>query len=113
MLGRSANAAIKLDADDMVTTGLAIGEGLETTMTGRMAGFRPAWALGASGKIGTFPVLAGVEALTVFVEVDQNGASEKALGKCAPRWLAAGREVIPVWPRRGKDLNDLVRRDAK
>jgi hypothetical protein len=113
MLGRSRGAAIKLDPDDAVTTGLAIGEGIETVLTGRVAGFRPAWALGTSGKIATFPVLAGIEALTFHVELDPNGASEKALNKCAPRWLAAGREVIPVWPRRGKDLNDLVRRDAR
>jgi hypothetical protein len=113
MLGRSRDAAIKLDPDDAVTTGLAIGEGIETVLTGRVAGFRPAWALGASGKIATFPKLAGIDALTVHVEVDQTGASQKALNKCAPRWLAAGREVIPVWPRLGKDLNDLLRRDAR
>jgi hypothetical protein len=113
MLGPVAGGAIKLDADHAVTTGLAVGEGLETTMTGRMAGFAPAWVLGSTSNIAAFAPLPGIEALTVFAEVDQNGASEKALNECAPRWLAAGREVITVTPRRGKDLNDLVRRDAK
>jgi hypothetical protein len=111
MLGRSAGAAIKLDPDDAVTTGLIIGEGIETVMTGRIGGFRPAWALGSSGKIGTFPVLPGIEALTVLAEVEDRGASERALGECASRWLSAGAEVFAVTPNRGGDLNDLIRRD--
>jgi hypothetical protein len=113
MLGPVTGAAIKLDADDAVTNGLAVGEGLETTMTGRTAGFAPAWALGSTSNIAAFVPLPGIEALTLFAEVDSNHASEKAVNKCASRWLAAGREVIPVWPRRGKDLNDLVRLDAR
>jgi hypothetical protein len=113
MLGRSANAAIKLDPDDAVTTGLAIGEGIETVMTGRIAGFQPAWALGSSGKIGTFPVLPGIEALTVLVETNDGGASERALRVCANRWLSTGAEVFAVTPKHGGDLNDLIQRDCQ
>jgi hypothetical protein len=80
-------------------------------MTGRTAAFRPAWALGSSGKIGTFPVLPGIKALTVLVELDDHGANERALRKCAGRWLSGGAEVFAVTPNRGGDLNDLIRRD--
>jgi hypothetical protein len=64
MLGRSKGAAIKLDAHEEVTLGLHIGEGIETTMAGREFGFAPAWAVGSSGGVADFPVIAGLEALT-------------------------------------------------
>jgi hypothetical protein len=48
MLGRAKGAAIKLDADETVTLGLHIGEGLETCLAARLAGFRPVWALGSA-----------------------------------------------------------------
>ena len=37
MLGRTKNAAIKLDADENVTLGLIIGEGLETSLAAQLA----------------------------------------------------------------------------
>src|SRR3954453_2474967 len=42
-------SAIKLDPDEDVTSGLVIGEGLETTLSARQVGLRPAWALGSAG----------------------------------------------------------------
>ena len=41
MLGIAAGAAVKIDADDTVTMGLAIGEGIETVLAARQLGFRP------------------------------------------------------------------------
>ena len=55
MLGVAAGAAIKLDADDAVTHGLAIGEGIETCLTARQLGLRPVWALGSAGAIAPSP----------------------------------------------------------
>jgi len=43
MLGRAKHAAIKLDANEDVTLGLVIGEGLETGPAAQLAGFRPVW----------------------------------------------------------------------
>jgi hypothetical protein len=105
MLGRAKHAAIKLDADDSVTLGLCIGEGLETCLAGRLAGFRPAWSLGSSGGIKDCPVLPGIEGLTIFGEVGDDGANHRATQKCADRWIAAGREVLLVEPQVGDDLN--------
>jgi putative DNA primase/helicase len=107
MLGRAAGAAIKLDADENVTAGLAIGEGVETCLAGRQLGFRPTWALGSVGAIAKFPVLAGVECLTIFAEIDA-GASAQAVDECGRRWRDAGREVLIVTPRFGDDLNDTL-----
>ena len=75
MLGRARDAAIKLDADENVTLGLHIGEGVETCLAAWLAGFRPVWALGSAGAIATFPVLSGIEAITVLGEVGDGGAN--------------------------------------
>jgi len=107
MLGIAAGAAVKLDDDDAVTMGLAIGEGVETCQAARQLGFRPAWALGSAGAIAAFPVLPGVEALTILAENDPTNA--KAVEACARRWHAAGREVIVIEPKIGSDMNDALR----
>ena len=61
MLGRAKHAAIKLDADENVTLGLTVGEGLETCLAARLAGFGPVWALGSASAIAAFPVLSGID----------------------------------------------------
>ena len=69
---------------------------------------RPAQA-GSSGNMAAFPVLDGIEALTLLVDHDDNGAGEKAAEQCRARWLDAGREVIWLMPGAIGDFNDLVR----
>lgn len=108
MLGPVKGAAIKLDDDADVTLGLHIGEGIETGLAARLAGFRPAWALGSAGAIASFPVLNGIDAVTVLGETDDSGANAKAAKECAARWIAEGREVYVAEPRAG-DLNDVWR----
>jgi hypothetical protein len=111
MLGRKLGCAVKLTADEDVTTGLTIGEGIETTLAGMMLGFRPAWATGDADGIKTFPVLAGIEALTILVDADANEAGPRATGECSTRWTTAGREVLRIIPNRtGEDLADIVKR---
>jgi hypothetical protein len=110
MLGVVAGAAIKLDADEDLLGGLHIGEGVETCLSARQLGLRPTWALGSCGAVGAFPVLGGVECLTLLAEHDD--ASARAVRACAQRWHAAGREVLINRPIGGKDLNDVTRRTA-
>ena len=83
MLGPVRGAAIKLDGDAEVAAGLHIGEGLETCMAARALGFKPVWAVGSAGAIRTFPVLPGIEALSILRETDDNGANERAAQACA------------------------------
>jgi hypothetical protein len=109
MFGRARGAAIKLDADENVTPGLHVGEGFETCLAARLAGFRPVWALGSASAIAAFPVLSGIEAITILGEVNDGGANYRAAQACAERWIAAGQEAFSVAPLVGGDLNDVWR----
>jgi putative DNA primase/helicase len=102
--GLASGAAVKLDRDDAVLESITAGEGVETTMTARQLGLRPAWALGSSGALANFPVLAGIEYLTLLAE--HGDASARAIQACGERWHSAGREVLINRPRFGTDLND-------
>lgn len=107
MLGTAAGAAIKIDADENVTMGLVIGEGIETCLAARKIGFKPIWALGSCGAIATFPVLPGIDAVTLLAENDE--ASLRAVNECAARWHTGSREVIIIDPLAGSDVNDAIR----
>ena len=108
MLGRAGGAAIKLDADENVTLGLAIGEGVETCIAGWLAGFRPVWALGSAEAIGAFPVLPGIEAITVLGETDDGGKNAEQTSICIERWTGAEREAFLAMPVAG-DLNTVYK----
>ena len=88
-LGPVGGCAIKIDPDEDVTMGVCIGEGLETCLAARQLGLRPVWALGSVGGISKFPVLAGIDALTILEEFDDSGANARAVdvaaGAGAPR----------------------------
>jgi putative DNA primase/helicase len=105
-LGPVGGCAIKFDPEEEVLAGLHIGEGIETCLSARQMGLRPAWALGSAGAIAAFPVLSGIECLSFLREHDE--ANAKAATVCALRWRAAKREVRNVWPDTGGDLNDEV-----
>jgi putative DNA primase/helicase len=106
-LGPALGAAVMLDPFDFVTIGLHVGEGVETCVAARQFNLRPVWALGSAAAVAAFPILGGVECLTLLQENDD--ASACACEACAARWHAAGREVIINWSLRGKDLNDAIR----
>lgn len=109
MLGVAHEAAIKLDPDENIGVGLIIGEGLETCLAARLAGFRPVWAVGSAGGIAAFPVLPGIEAITILGEVGDGGANHRAAQVCAARWIESGQEAFIVAPLVGGDLNDVWR----
>jgi putative DNA primase/helicase len=90
MLGPAKGAAIKIDAHDSITTGLVIGEGLETCLAARQAGFRPVWAVGSAGAIASFPLLEGVECLTIITDHDENRAGQRAAEDTIFRWTTGG-----------------------
>jgi hypothetical protein len=109
-MGPVGGAAIKLTADEDVSYGLTIAEGIETALAGMMLDFRPAWVLGSSGAIARFPTLSGIEALTILVDHDEKGTGHRDATECSRRWTAAGREVRRVVPRCvGCDMADLGR----
>lgn len=106
MLGRAKGAAIKLDDDEDVCQGLHIGEGVETCLAARQMGMTPAWALGSADAIANFPVLS-LSAITFLGERDKTGANERAIKKCAPRYVQADIEATLKWPVAG-DMNTVI-----
>jgi hypothetical protein len=118
-LGPTA-CVIRLWPDEVVERGLVLGEGVETVLAAatrishRCTLLQPAWASGGSGNIRKFPVLSGIEALTLLVDHDRpdqydRRAGQEAAAECAARWSAAGREVTRLTPKAlGADFNDVV-----
>jgi hypothetical protein len=109
-LGPMGGAAIKIDADENVEQGLMVSEGFETGLSGWRLGLRPVWALGSADAIRKLPVLGGIDTLTIFRELDDRGANERAIRECGNRWAAAGREVVIATPHGGGDMNSAIRR---
>lgn len=114
-LGPMAGCVIRLWPDEAVEQGLVVGEGVETTLAAatriqhRGTLLQPAWAACSAGNLERFPVLSGIEALTILVDNDSSGAGQKAAAVCAASWSAAGREVIRLTPKiSGQDFNDVV-----
>lgn len=103
MLGRAG--AIMLSRSDDVSHGLGIAEGIETALSVLAAGWAPVWALGSAGGIASFPVLTGIEALTVFADADEAG--QNAARAVAERYADAGREAFIQTPPEG-DFNDRL-----
>jgi hypothetical protein len=101
---------VRLSADEDVLEGLLIGEGIETCLAAASIGLRPIWATGSTSEMAKFPVLRGVEALTIFADHDANGAGERAAREAEARWLEASREVrIFRAATVGRDLNDVLK----
>jgi hypothetical protein len=103
MLG--AAGIIQLSPDDEVALGLGIAEGIETSLAVMAAGWRPLWAAGSLDAIRRFPVLSGIECLTIFA--DPKPREVAGARACAYRWAEAGREAIVRIPRNG-DWNDAL-----
>ena len=75
-LGPVGGGAVKLTDDADVTTGIGIGEGIETTMSLRMApefGASPIWALLSAAQVAAFPIFAGIEVIWIAVDNDPAG----------------------------------------
>lgn len=106
---------IRLVPDDEVTQGLGIAEGIENSLAVmQFTGWRPVWAAGSAGSIAKFPVLAGVQALTIFADHDEVKPNGKQPGldaarACADHWRAAGREVTIIPPKFRGDWNAVAR----
>jgi hypothetical protein len=107
MLG--AAGVVRLVPDENVTLGLGIAEGIETGLkVMQRRHWRPVWAAGSAGGIAGFPVIAGLECLTVFADSDDGGASVRAAQRCLERWHADNREGQVVAARDGTDFADPV-----
>jgi hypothetical protein len=96
---RARGAAVMLSDFDEPTAGLVLCEGVETGIAIYQSELRPIWACGGTGTLATFPVLGGIEALTIAADTDEPG--QHAARALAMRWRQAGREVFIVPPPAG------------
>ena len=113
MLGRKQGAAVKLWPDAAVTTGLVVGEGLETVAAAathvehHSTQLQPAWALCDAGNLANLAPLPGVECLTIMT--DHDNAGQRAAQTCARRRLASGAQVEILLPHKlGANFADLA-----
>lgn len=102
---------IRLWPDDAVTMALGIAEGIETALAAAVM-FKPMWSTIDAGQMAKFPLLGGVESLTVFADYDKAGlAAAKAIGL---RYMQGGISANFLRPKRvGEDFNDVVLRSAQ
>jgi hypothetical protein len=103
MLGKAG--VIRLSPDDEVELGLGICEGVETGLAIMASGWRPVWACGSLNALTAFPVLGGIECLTVFADPKPHEVA--GARACAARWAEAGREADVRTPLAG-DWNDSL-----
>jgi Toprim domain len=101
---------VRLWPDTEVTSGLAIGEGIETTIAGVLLSDRaPAWAAVDAGGLRKFPVLSGIECISIFVDNDDSNTGQAAAEACAARWHEADREACLLTPTAvGADFNSIL-----
>ena len=100
---------IRLVPDEDVTLGLGLAEGIETALAiMQRARWGAVWAAGCAGAMGKFPVLDGIECLTLFPDMDDKGRGSIETQACADRWAAAGRGVQITFPPDGHDWDDAL-----
>jgi putative DNA primase/helicase len=101
-LSPARGAVVKLTPDHEVTLGLGIIEGLEKGAALLSIGWSPIWCTVGQATMRTFPVLNGIETLTIFADHDLERRHGKRLirpgqdsaRECALRWSDAGIETI-------------------
>jgi len=116
--GHPVVGVIRLWPEADATTGLVIGEGIETCLAAARAGLVPVWAAMTAGNLKALPVFAGLEGLTVLVDHDRPSprtgrrAGHDAALALVERYVAAGfdperdlRIILP--PAEGQDVADL------
>ena len=112
-LGPIAGGAVKLTDDADVTTVLAVGEGIETSLSVRNLPSlenMPVWACLTASNLAEFPALPGIEAVWIAADRDTSGAGQRAADMLARRLDAAGIEPIVLMPRAvGTDINDIAK----
>lgn len=102
-LGRKSGGVVRIWPDEAVTYSLAIAEGIETALAASRL-HSPVWACLDAGNLAAFPVLNGIESLTIFADNDASGTGQRAAADCAERWMRAGRAVTVL-------MSDQVKND--
>lgn len=94
--GRAKGAAVMLSEFDEPAAGLILCEGVETGVAIYQSGLRAIWACGGAGVLATFPMLGGIEALTIAADADEPG--QRAAKALAERWRQTSETSIIAPP---------------
>jgi putative DNA primase/helicase len=109
MLGSVRGCAVRLAA---AAPELAIGEGIETSLSFQQITGTPTWAALSATALGAVELPPLPSAATVFLLIDRDSAGEAAADVAANRFTREGRTVKLVRPMIGKDINDAIRGTA-
>jgi hypothetical protein len=106
-LGPAAGTVCKLSPDEATTHGIGLTEGVEKGLALLAIGWAPIWVTCGTSNMSAFPVLNGIEVLTIFADHDEAG--QKAARICGNRWAEKGTEVHLRTPTAlGADWNDAI-----
>jgi putative DNA primase/helicase len=116
--GHRSRGVVRLWPDAEITMGLVVGEGIETCLAAARAGLTPCWSTISAANLAAFPVLPGLDGLTVLVDHDRPNpktgrrAGIEAARELVQRYVAAGfdprRDVVILLPSgEGLDVADL------
>jgi hypothetical protein len=105
MMGRAKNSVVRLA--EIENGHLAIGEGIETSLSAAQLFSIPVWAALSASAVSAFPITPGVSHLTVFADNDDVGllAAQKCGGRQAEAGIA-GNILYP--PMKRTDWNDFL-----
>src|SRR5262245_10351544 len=87
---------------------LAVGEGIETTLSVTTACAMPGWSALSAGGIRALVLPPEATEVLIAADHDESGVGQRAAHAAAERWLAEGRRVRVALPPRGCDFNDLL-----
>jgi hypothetical protein len=108
MFGLAKGAAVKLGHSD---PRMGIAEGIETALSAQRIFDMPVWACLSAGGIAGFPIINGLEHLTIFADHDKAGI--RAAVACARHYQKNGIKVEVRRPTRpGDDWNAYLLREA-
>ena len=104
-----AAASYVISPDDEVLQGLHLAEGIESALAGMAIGLRPMWATGSTALMAKFPVLSGIECLTIVVDQrrKRRRASARRTRSKRDGLKRAGRPASSIGTGSG-DINDAL-----
>ena len=84
---------------------LGLAEGIETSLSVMQATKVPVWSCLSAAMMSQFVPPNGVHTLMIFVDVDRNGAGQKAATGLAEKLASRGIRVIPMVPLLKRDVS--------